>query len=123
MRFERGNQYGKTSGGGRPKGSRNALDAFAYATVLAHVQHNSRDPAPVEFADSNLWKALEAVRVRDPREYLARIIAMLPKQVSFEHTSVRELADEELHQMIERLRAELRVDPALPAPKIIEHVN
>jgi hypothetical protein len=41
--FQPGNTIGRM---GRPKGIRNALDNFAYATVLAHVQHNLKEPAP-----------------------------------------------------------------------------
>jgi hypothetical protein len=125
VRFERGNQ----NGGGRPKGSRNALDAFAYATALAHVQHNSRDPAPVEYADSNLWKALEATLRRDPREYLHRVISMLPKQVAFEHTSTREMAEGDLDDLIEAMRQRLleaREERALEQAaqiKLVSHVQ
>ena len=41
-KFERNNPYGKL--GGRPKGSRNKLDAFAYAVVVAHAQFQNGAP-------------------------------------------------------------------------------
>ena len=122
-RFEQGN----TLSWGRPRGSRNALDAYAYACALAHVQHKLRDPAPAEFADSNLWKALD-VAFREGN-YARWVVPMLPKQVSFENVTARELADEELAGMIsdfrERLFA-LREERSLDAAsqmKLVEHVG
>lgn len=116
MRFQNGNSYGKL--GGRPRGSRNALDAYAYAVALAHVQHNLRDPPPAEYADTNLWKALDITLRQNPRDYARQIISMLPKQVSFENVTARELADEELGRLIEAFRLreiELREERALDA--------
>src|SRR6516165_824591 len=113
-RFEQGN----TLSWGRPRGSRNALDAYAYACALAHVQHKLRDPAPAEFADSNLWKALDVTLRQSPKDYARQIISMLPKQVSFENVTARELADEELGRLIEAFRQrelELREERALGA--------
>ena len=73
-RFQPGNTIGAA---GRPKGIRNALDSFAYACALAHVQHNLKEPAPEEYAQTNLWKALEVTLRTNPGEYLRRIGAML----------------------------------------------
>jgi len=118
--FQPGNKYG------RPKGSRNALDAFAYAVVLAHVQHNSHEPAPEEYAHSNLWKSLEVTLRRDPREYLHRVINMLPKQVAFEHTSIRELGEQELDELIVAMRqrlAEARKEQLAAPVKLVTHAQ
>src|SRR5262245_40861751 len=104
--FQSGNTIGRM---GRPKGVRNALDAYAYAVVLAHVQHNLKEPAPEEYGQTNLWKALDVTLRQNPAEYVRRVGAMLPKQVSFEHTSVAELPDDWLERLIEDRRAELKL--------------
>jgi len=116
LKFERGNQIGKL---GRPKGVRNKLDAHAYACVLAHVQHKRGDAPPEEYLSTNLWIALEVTLKQRPSDYVKQIIAMLPKQVSFEHSTVTELADDELDALIEQLRQralEAREQQALPPP-------
>src|SRR5262245_60385970 len=100
-KFEPGNTIGKA---GRPKGSRNRLDAHAYACVLAHVRHKRGDPPPEEYAGTNLWMALEITLKTKPYEYTRQIISMLPKQVSFEHSTITELPDDELDRMISMLR-------------------
>jgi hypothetical protein len=105
-KFERNNPYGKL--GGRPKGSRNKLDAFAYAVVVAHAQFQNGAPPPEEYASTNLWKALNVTLRESPRDYWRQINAMLPKQVSVEHSNVTELSDEDLDQMIEDWKAEPR---------------
>ena len=51
-----------------------------------------------------MWNALTLALRENPRDYLARIIAMLPKQVSFEHSVIAELDDSELDRAIETLR-------------------
>src|SRR5262245_8642941 len=102
--FQPGNTIGRM---GRPKGSRNALDAFAYATVLAHTQHNLKEPAPEEYAQTNLWKALDVTLRTNPGEYVRRITSMLPKEVSLQHTTARELSDEDLGNVIEGIRVRL----------------
>jgi hypothetical protein len=121
-RFESGNTFGK----GRPRGSRNKLDAFAYACVLAHVQHNLCDPPPEEYAHSNLWKALTLTLKESPRDYVARVISMLPKEWHFENTKVTELDDEELDRMILMLRERAREERAMievTEPKMISHAH
>ena len=121
MRFEKGNTIGRT--GGRPKGSRNAFDAYTYKVVLAHMQHKRGDPVPAEYAETNLWKALD-VAFREGN-YARWVVPMLPKQVSFENVTARELADEELAGMIsdfrERLFA-LREERSLDAASQMELV-
>jgi hypothetical protein len=124
MKFQNGNEYAKR--GGRPRGSRNQLDAYAYACVLAHVQHKLSDPAPEEYAHSNLWKALTLTLRESPRDYVARVISMLPKELHFETTKLTELDDQELDRMIEMLRERAREERAIvevspPAPKMIAH--
>ena len=59
-----------------------------------------------------MWNALTLALRENPRDYLARIIAMLPKQVSFEHSVIAELDDSELDRAIETLRTR-----ALAAPR------
>jgi len=127
MKFESGNHYAKV--GGRPRGARNKLDAFAYACALAHVQHKRGDPPPEEYAQTNLWKALEITLRERPRDYVAKIISMLPKQVSVETTTVTDLADDELDNLIAMLRERAlaareerrALDGA--ALKVIEHAH
>jgi hypothetical protein len=100
MEFETGNTLGR----GRPRGSRNKLDAFAYACALAHVQHKRADPPPEEYSHTNLWRALEVALRESPRDYVTKIISMLPKQLSVETTQLTELQDDELDRMIDMLR-------------------
>ena len=125
MKFQAGNAIGRT--GGRPKGVRNKLDAHAYACVLAHVQHKRGDAPPEEYLGTNLWTALEITLKQRPSDYVKQVVAMLPKQVSFEHSAVTELADDELDTLIEQLRQralEAREQQALPSPmKVINHAR
>lgn len=65
------------NGGGRPKDSRNKLDAYAYACALAHAQHKFGDPPPKEYELTSLWAALDFTLKDDPAGYVARIISML----------------------------------------------
>ena len=122
--FQPGNTIGRN---GRPKGVRNALDAFAYEVVLAHVGHNLKEPAPAEYAQTNLWKALDVTLRTNPGEYVRRITSMLPKEVSLQHTTARELSDEDLGNVIEGVRARLleaREQRALDQAaqiKLVEH--
>ena len=118
MKFERGNTIGT---GGRPKGVRNKLDSHAYACVLAHVQHKRGDAPPEEYLGTNLWMALEITLKQRPSDYVKQVVAMLPKQVSFEHSTVTELADDELDNLIAQLRQrvlEVREEQALPPPQL-----
>ena len=110
---------------GRPKGSRNALDAYSYACALAHARHKINDPPPEEFARTSLWSALEVTLKRDPPRYVQRIISILPKQVSFE-SSLHNLDDEEIDNLIIELKAralEAKEAPLSPllleAPRVI----
>jgi hypothetical protein len=124
--FQPGNTLGRL---GRPKGSRNVLDAFAYACALAHVQHNLKEPAPADYAQTNLWKALDVTLRQNPSEYVRRITSMLPKEVSLQHTTARELSDEELGNVIEGVRTRLleaREERALNQAaqiKLVEHAR
>jgi hypothetical protein len=116
---------GNTHSTGRPRGARNKLDAYAYGCVLAHVQHSLGDPPPEEYAQTNLWKALTLTLRESPRDYVARVISMLPKGLHFETTKLTELDDEELDRMIlmlrERAREERAIEVSSPAPKMIAH--
>ena len=114
MRFERGNEYGKL--GGRPKGVRNKLDAYAYACGLAHVQYKRGEPVPSEYEKTSLWVALEITLRTNPREYVKGIISMLPKQVAFENVTDLAAADRVIEAIQEELAA--REARALPAPQM-----
>jgi len=83
MKFQPGN----TIGTGRPKGSRNKLDAFAFRVILAHVMHRLGDPVPEEFEKNHLWTALTLAMRTNARDYLKSIFSLLPKEVSFEYTN------------------------------------
>jgi hypothetical protein len=93
------------------------------------VQHKRGDPPPEEYAQTNLWKALEIALRERPRDYVAKIISMLPKQMSVETTTVTELADDELDNLIAMLReralAARDERRALDGPdvKVIEHAH
>src|SRR5437764_15010573 len=100
MKFERGNSYST----GRPRGSHNKLDVFAYACALAHVQHKIGDPLPEECSHTNLWWALEIALRESPRDYVTTILSMLPKHVSVETTMSTELANDEIKTLIAIVR-------------------
>lgn len=108
---------------GRRRGSRNALDAFAYACALAHVQHNLKEPAPEEYAQTNFWKALDLALRTNPGEYLRRITSMLPKEVSLQHTTARGLSDEDLGRVIENIQTRLLEVKEQQQMKLVEHVS
>jgi hypothetical protein len=122
MKFKPDNEYAKLGGHAR-RGTRNKLDTFCYGCALAHAQHKRKlgDP-PAEYADTNLWAALDTTFKQNPRDYTGKIISMLAKQVSFEN--VTDLA--ETDRLIEAIREELaaREERALEAPqmKVIDHV-
>jgi len=114
-KFEPGNTIGKA---GRPKGSRNRLDAHAYACVLAHVQHKRGDPPPEEYAGTNLWMALEITLKTKPYEYSRQVISMLPKQVDFDHTVTRVT---EIDRVIAVIEEKIALAEQQEAPLMIEH--
>jgi len=122
-KFGHGNHYAKLGGHAR-RGARNKLDIFAYACVLAHAQHKRKLGAPpAEYADTNLWTALDALFKQNQCDYVGKIVAMLARQVSFEN--VTDLT--ETDRLIEAIREELafREQQALEAPqiKVIEHAK
>jgi len=105
---------------GRPKGARNKFDAFAYGCALAHAQHKIGDPAPAEYAHTSLWAALEVTLAENAEAYVARIISMLPKQVSFE-SSLHSLEDDEIDNLIIQLKERALEAKAPPlSPLLIE---
>jgi hypothetical protein len=114
---------GNTHSTGRPRGSRNKLDAFSYACVLAHVQHKLTDPAPAEYADTSLWKALSLTLLESPKDYVARVLSMLPKEMHFESTKLTDLSDEDLDSIILSLRSRVIEERAIEvsSPKMITH--
>jgi hypothetical protein len=124
VKFAKQNEYAR-QGGLALRGVRNKLDSYAYSCVLAHVQHKIGEPAPEEFAKTHLWTSLDIARKESPRDYLARIISMLPKQVSFEHSTTKELSDEDLDQFIEQLksRALERQERPMIELKVTDAVN
>src|SRR5215475_12401391 len=88
---------------GRPKGARNKFDAFAYGCALAHAQHKIGDPAPAEYAHTSLWAALEVTLSENAEAYVARIIAMLPKQISLE-SSLSSIENDEIDNLLIQLK-------------------
>src|SRR5262245_12609366 len=100
---------------------------WSYACALAHVQHDLKKAAPAEFGQTNLWKALEVTLRTNPGEYVRRITSMLPKEVSLQHTTARELSDEDLGNIIENIRVRLleakeqRSLDAASEMKLVEH--
>jgi hypothetical protein len=80
--------------------------------------------APHRGAAFALSNASKRARTRSigSRSRARQIISMLPKQVSFENVTARELADEELGRLIEAFRQrelELREERALAEMKLI----
>ena len=104
---------------GRPKGARNKLDAFAYGCALAHAQHKMGDPAPPEYAHTSLWAALEVTLADDPEAYLARVISMLPKQLSIE-SSLGSYDDDEIDRLLAELKERVLEQRAPPSPLLLE---
>src|SRR5262245_28087380 len=105
---------------GRPKGARNKFDAFAYGCALAHAQHKIGDPAPPEYAHTSLWSALEVTLAENAEGYVARIISMLPKQVSLE-SSLSSMEDDEIDNLIVQLKERALEQKSPPlSPLLIE---
>ena len=101
-------------------GARFKLDAFTYNCALAHAQHRLGDAAPAEFEQTSLWAALDYTLKNDPEGYVTRIIAMLPKQISFE-SSLHNMQDDEIDNLILQLK-ERAVEAKAPplSPMLIE---
>jgi hypothetical protein len=113
-------KFGPGNRGGRTPGAKNKLDGFAYSLVLAHVQHKPGDPAPEAYAGTNLWAALNITLKQSPRDYVTKIIAMLPKQLQIETSAIDAMTEEEAEQLIESYAAELRLREQ-PAPLQVEY--
>jgi hypothetical protein len=118
MKFGSPNGDGGIHKGGRPRGARNQLDAFAYACALARVQHNLSDPPPDEYAHTNLWKALTVTLMESPCDYVARVFSMLPKQLAVEHSQLGDLSDDEVNALLEYVQIErAKLIDAKPEPE------
>src|SRR5262245_16136476 len=77
---------------GRPKGSRNKLDAaFTDALYQDFLQHGPT--------------VIEAVRKEQPAQYMRVVASVLPKEVKIDKTPVSELSDDELARLREVARA------------------
>src|SRR5262245_12352628 len=93
---------------GRPRGARNRLQStFLHALAEDFEEHGAA--------------AIKICRIEEPSRYVAIIAALMPKDLLI-GTAAQELEDDQIDDLIYRLRerlAEQRAVP-LPAPKLIE---
>lgn len=79
-------------GGGRPKGSRNALsEAFVQALHDSFVEHGA--------------ETIETVRTEKPDQYLKVIASLVPKELTLNLNDAESMTDDELIQRIRELDA------------------
>jgi hypothetical protein len=80
------------SGGGRPTGSRNKLgEAFIAALYGDFLAHGT--------------EVIKRVRQEQPAQYLRVIASILPKEISVASSSICDLGDDELTEMIAAVHA------------------
>ena len=99
MRRENGTFVQST---GRPRGARNRLTARVFQDVLNHWNE------PVS-PGGNMRKgqaALELMLKETPSEYVRAVLNILPREIAIESVT-SELSDEDLDEMIGKLRAAL----------------
>jgi hypothetical protein len=103
--FQPGNSLG-----GRPRGARNKLSRKFLEDLMADWQDNG-------------IAALKVMRRSDPVAYCRMICSIVPRELELTATAVAELSDDDLHVMIERLRAQItqeRQVPLLTNGKIVD---
>jgi hypothetical protein len=98
---EKGRFISGTSGGGRPRGSRNLLGEAFVADLYADWQKHG----PV---------TITKVRKTRPSDYLRLIASILPKDVNVNVTAAESMSDDELSATIKRLLAEPDLELADP---------
>jgi hypothetical protein len=98
---------------GRPKGVRNRLQrSFLYALAEDFERHGA--------------DAIRICRIEEPSRYVQIVASLMPKELELAHTAVSDLDDEELDQMIRKLRAEIAQGaekPMLIEAKLTEEVK
>jgi hypothetical protein len=101
------------SNGGRPRGVRNRLQrGFLYALAEDFEQHGA--------------DAIRICRIEEPSRYVQIVASLMPKELELAHTAASDLDDEELDQMIRKLRAEIAQSaekPMLIEAKLAEEVK
>jgi hypothetical protein len=95
---------------GRPKGVRNRLQrGFLHALAEDFEEHGA--------------DAIRICRIEEPARYVQIIASLMPRELEIEHGLIDDVSDEELEQMITRLRAEIAQDaekPMLIEAKLVE---
>src|SRR5262245_35195313 len=97
----------------RPRGARNRLQSsFLHALASDFEAHGAA--------------AIKICRMEEPGRYVQIIASLMPKELEVAHNAVSELSDEDLDEMIMKLRAELanaeKPMPLLEA-KLVEKVE
>jgi hypothetical protein len=106
---------------GRPKGARTRLTAKVFEDLLTHWN----EPAA---PGATMHKGLEALTTlyrEKPGEYLRLVASTLPREFVFDQVT-SDLTDEDVDQLILKLRERLADQrrspvPALAEPRIIDH--
>jgi len=98
---------------GRPRGARNRLQSsFLHALASDFEAHGAA--------------AIKICRMEEPGRYVQIIASLMPKELEVAHNALSELSDEDLDEMIVKLRAEL-ANTEKPMPlieaKLVEKIE
>ena len=95
MKFEAGNTFSS----GRPKGVRNRLSGAFLRDLLAEWTSSGQS-------------ALRIMVRESPTEFCRLVAGILPKELEVStHNAISELSDDEIDEMIQRLRSEIEAAP------------
>ncbi len=85
---------GREKTGGKVKGSRNKLTGKFLEELCADFEANGAE-------------AIRVARVESPSNYLRTIASVLPKELDINDNRLKDIDDDELDAIIERVRTEL----------------
>ena len=98
---------------GRPRGARNRLQSSFVRALAEDFEQHGAD-------------AIRICRIEEPARYVHIIASLMPKELEVAHNALSELSDEDVDEMIMKLRAELATTekpmPLIEA-KLVEKVE
>jgi predicted O-methyltransferase YrrM len=90
--FQKGD--GGNKGGGRRQGARHRISTALLEAFAADFEANGAE-------------TIKITRIERPTEYLKIAASLLPREFEITHNQIQEISDDELDQLINRVRAEL----------------
>src|SRR5262245_50408884 len=87
---------------GRPRGSRNALSEEVVCALLRDFRQHGQ-------------KAVARVRQTQPGVYLKILALLCPREHKVQHSTIKDLTDEQLEAMIEYIELSLAAQAGAPA--------